>query len=166
MVDPATLPLNHLKRGQPSSRRSRTRTSGILGHSFWDNIGVARSQFEKELINRVSELEGVSIAEGAFAAGPAVWVGKREVAHFDADGAMDVRLTKPVIRKRRSELEEDNMISFRTSSSDWLEIRLHERNDIELAISLVKDAVDANLPTAIPGPRPTGQELARRRRFH
>jgi hypothetical protein len=45
---------------------------------------------------------------------------------------MDVRLTKPFTRKRRSELKEDNRISFRGSSSDWLEVGLRERNDIQV----------------------------------
>jgi len=33
------------------------------------------------------------VSEGAFSPGPAIWVGRREVAHFDGDDTLDVRLT-------------------------------------------------------------------------
>jgi hypothetical protein len=84
---------------------------------------------KRELIEQCAELEGVGAAEGAFAPGPAICVGKREVAHFDADGALDVRLTKQVIHSRRSELEADDRISLRASGSDWLELKLDTASD-------------------------------------
>jgi hypothetical protein len=119
-----------------------------------------------ELIERCGALDGAAIGEGAFAPGPAIWVGKREVAHFDADGAVDVRLTKEVIRSRRSEFRRDDRVSLRANDSDWLEIKVDTACDLEFAVSLVKDAVAANLPTAKAGAPPTGEELDRRRRFH
>lgn len=119
-----------------------------------------------DLIERCSEIEGTAIGEGAFASGPAVWVGKREVAHFDADGAFDVRLTKQVIRDRQSEFKRDDRVALRAGASDWLEIRITESDDVDFAVSLVRAAVTANLPTAKPGAPPKGEELERRRRFH
>jgi hypothetical protein len=121
---------------------------------------------QTELIGQCGTLPGVAVGEGAFASGPALWVGKREVAHFDADHTLDVRLTREVIRARRSELKADGRITLRTSGSDWLEIRLETESDIEFALSLVGEAAAANLPTAKPGLAPTGAELERRRRFH
>jgi 2,4-dienoyl-CoA reductase-like NADH-dependent reductase (Old Yellow Enzyme family) len=88
------------------------------------------------------------------------------VAHFDSERSLDVRLTRQVIRARRSELKADERITLRASGSDWLEVRLDTESDVELALSLVEQAVAANLPDAEPGPPPTGAELARRRRFH
>jgi hypothetical protein len=119
-----------------------------------------------EVIERCRSIEGATVGEGVFAEGPAVWVGRREVAHIDADGAVDIRLTKQQIRRRRAELEADTRISLRAPSSDWLEVRVATDADIDFALTLIADAVVANLPSAPPGSPPTGSELDRRRRFH
>jgi hypothetical protein len=37
---------------------------------------------------------GAVVGEWAFNYGPAIWVGKREVAHFDDEGTLDLRLTR------------------------------------------------------------------------
>jgi hypothetical protein len=121
---------------------------------------------DDKLMELMSRIEGAVIGEGAFSPGPAVWVGTREVAHIDADGALDVRLTKSVIRVRRSELEADARVTLRSSGSDWMGIRLASDNDVSYAVEMVRTAVAANLPTAKPGSPPTGEALARRRRFH
>jgi hypothetical protein len=119
-----------------------------------------------DMIKRLGLLDGGSISEGAFSPGPALWVGKREVAHFDDDQTLDVRLTKEVIRNRRAALRVDGRITFRRGSSDWLEVRIESEADMEFALSLVADAIAANLGSAAPGPPTTGAELQRRRRFH
>jgi hypothetical protein len=119
-----------------------------------------------DVIERCRHLDGATISDGAFAEGPAVWVGRREVAHVDADGAIDIRLTRQIIRQRRGELELDTRISFRAPASDWLEVRVATDDDADFAATLIADAVAANLPTAPTGNPPTGSELERRRRFH
>lgn len=119
-----------------------------------------------ELLDRLATLSGVEISEGAFAPGPAVWVGKREIAHFDGDRSLDVRLTRAAIRDRRSEFRADERIALRPSSSDWLEVRIEMAGDVEFALSLVEEAIAANRRTAPPGRPPSGVELYRRRRFH
>lgn len=50
---------------------------------------------------------GTALSEGAFTPGLALWVGRREIAHFDDERTLDVRLTKAVIRSRRDELTAD-----------------------------------------------------------
>lgn len=114
---------------------------------------------EDELIEQLRQIDGAVIGEGAFSPGPAVWVGTREVAHFDANGALDVRLTKAVIREQRSVLKADDRVTLRGSGSDWLEIRVVVKPDLEFAVAMVKVAVASNLPTANPGLPPTGAEL-------
>ena len=111
-------------------------------------------------------LNGAVIAEGAFSPGPALWVGKREVAHLDGDQTLDVRLTKNVIASRRPALRADDRVVLRSGSSDWLEARIETPLDVEFAVSLVKDAIAVNRETAPPGSPPTGAELQRRRRLH
>jgi hypothetical protein len=119
-----------------------------------------------DLLGRCAELEGAAVGEGAFGPGTAVWVGKREVAHFDTEEVLDIRLTKSLIRSRRSDLRDDERIRLRRGTSDWLEFRVRDQSDVDDALSLIRDAVRANLPTAPPGNPPTGDKLSRRRRFH
>ncbi len=120
-----------------------------------------------EFLERCCELaDGTAVGAGAFAPGPALWVGKREVAHFDREHTLDVRLTKSVIRRRREELKGADRVSLRNGQSDWLEITVEAPEDLEWATGIVLDAVAANLPTATPGTPPTGTALERRRRFH
>jgi hypothetical protein len=127
---------------------------------------VPEADVRQELVERFSTLDGAVLGEGAFSAGPALWVGKREIAHFDGDGSLDVRLTKRVIRSRRSMLKEDERVTLRASASDWLEVRVEVVEDIEFALALVNESIAANQASSPPGAPPTGAELERRRRFH
>lgn len=92
------------------------------------------ASWHEELLERCcNQAEGVAIGEGAFGPGPALWVGKREVAHFDDERTLDVRLTKAGIRLRRDELRADDRITLRKSSSDWLELTVKTDDDVEWA---------------------------------
>jgi hypothetical protein len=139
-------------------------TSVIRDRALWDDVWVGN--WREAFLDFCARLDGVVIGEGNFGPGQALWVGKREVAHFDDDDTLDIRLTSPQIRVRRSELEADDRVSLRTGSSDWLEVRVREKSDLDFALSLVRDAITANLQSAPPGLPPTGADLARRRRFH
>ncbi len=124
------------------------------------------SNWRETFLDRSAKLDDVEIAEGNFGPGPALWVGKREVAHFDDNDTLDIRLTKAQIRARRSEFKADDRVGLRRGSSDWLEVQVREESDVDFALSLVRDAITANLRTAPLGHPPTGADLARRRRFH
>jgi hypothetical protein len=125
------------------------------------------SAWSLELLERWSdEIDAAAVGEGAFAPGPALWVGRREIAHFDEGRTLEIRLTRAVIRERREELERDHRVALRRGRSDWLEVRIQSDEDAAWATDLLRDAVAANRPTAPPGLPPTGADLARRRRFH
>ena len=122
-----------------------------------------------ELEARIRVIGGVEVGESAFGAGRGYWVNGREIAHFDADDVIDVRLTRVEIRSRRAELRVDPRVQLRnSSSSDWLEIRIRRPHDVVFVTELVEVAVAAHLPE--PGtvlkPVPTGADLERRRRCH
>jgi Family of unknown function (DUF5519) len=117
-------------------------------------------------IDRWAELDHATISEGAFGSGPAIWVGKREVAHFDDESALDIRLTRSVIRARRAALSFDQRVRLPSGGSDWLEVHMRGEDDGDFALALIRDAIEANLPTAPPGIPPAGPDLERRRRFH
>jgi hypothetical protein len=123
-------------------------------------------RWKVELVERLAALDGAALGDGAFGPGPAVWVGRREVAHLDGDGTLDVRLTRQAISARRTELRDHPRVVLRPSTSDWLAVLLDSPEDTALAEQLVVAAIDANLPAAPPGVPPTGPDLERRRRFH
>ena len=114
---------------------------------------------------RCAAIDGVTLREGAFSPGPALWVGTREVAHVDHDGVLDVRLTRAVIRAMRPALRDDPRVHFRRNPSDWVGLEVISDADETWALGLIQAAVSANVPTAPPGPPPEGADLARRRRF-
>jgi Family of unknown function (DUF5519) len=118
------------------------------------------------LLQRIRSLSSVAVSEGAFAPGEAVWVGTREIAHFDAAGTFDIRYTRERIRLRRRELRADPRVVLRSGTSDWIEVTLRSEGDVDFALTLLDDAIAANRLTARPGPPPAGRELERRRRFH
>jgi hypothetical protein len=118
------------------------------------------------LIDRLAALPGAALGEGAFSPGPAIWAGRREIAHFDPDGALDVRLTRAVIRLRRAELESNQRVTLRASSSDWIAVGVDDDESADCATEFVASALAVNLPTTEPGPPPSGADLERRRRFH
>jgi hypothetical protein len=119
-----------------------------------------------DFMNQCADIAGAALGEGAFAPGPAIWVGKREIAHFDSAYEVDIRLTKDAIRKRRPALKNDKRVDLRPGTSEWIRVRVTSASEIEHALGLVRDAVIANLPTAPPGPPPKGVDLDRRRRWH
>lgn len=100
---------------------------------------------------------------------PAFWVNGKEIAHEDADGSYDVRLTRQVIRQMRDALRAEPRVRLRSSSSsDWVEVDVADADGERLVVELVRVAADAHRPPpgTTPLPPPEGDELARRRRFH
>ena len=89
-----------------------------------------------------------------------------EIAHFDDERTLDIRLTKGAIRARRRGLSADIRMHLRPGNSDWLQIHVEIQSDCDYALTLVQEAIGANLPTAPPGPPLRGSELERRRRYH
>lgn len=68
-----------------------------------------------------------------------------EIAHAEGPDALDVRLTRAVIRERRAELRADPRIRLRPSSSaDWLEVAVHTAEDEGFALALVEQAAQAH----------------------
>ena len=67
----------------------------------------------------------------------------KEIAHFDGVDVVDIRLTAAVIRSRRAELRAHPSVTLRRSSSaDWLEVRLQTKQDEKLVVQLVAEAAN------------------------
>jgi hypothetical protein len=57
---------------------------------------------------------------------------------------MDVRLTREQIHPRVFERAFDERVRTRGPSADWVAVRVAELEDLPLALSLVREAVQAN----------------------
>jgi hypothetical protein len=96
------------------------------------------------------------------------WCNGTEIAHFDSDDVIDLRLTRSVIRELRPALRADPRVELRKGSSDWVEVRMAADNDVDFVIELAERAAAVHRagPGQIAKPPPVGADLERRRRFH
>jgi hypothetical protein len=79
----------------------------------------------------------------------AFWVHGREVAHFEGDDVLELRLTRPVVRAERAALRGDPRFTLRPSASDWVELRVApgDQADAADALAWFRRAVAAHRPT-------------------
>ena len=123
----------------------------------------------KQLEARLGSIPDVVCAPAVFADDDGYWVDAKEILHFHAPDAVEVRLTRAEIRARRTELRADPRVALRPStSSDWLEVRFARRADVDFVVALAEVAAAAHRPPRGQAvkPPPTGSDLERRRRFH
>lgn len=98
-------------------------------------------------------LDGAVVSKGAFSPGPASWVGRREVAYFDGDDTLDVRLTKRLISERRAELQSDVRVALRPGSSDRIDI-IRSDSDLSFASRVTPHASSDMRSKRIDRPQP------------
>jgi Family of unknown function (DUF5519) len=120
------------------------------------------------LMQELGQIDGVIEGESAFKDGPALWVNGKEIAHFEGERAIDLRLTRGEIRARRADLRADPRVSLRSASSDWITVEFAQRRDEEFVRELTEIAAAAHRPAdGTPGRLPPAEaDLARRRHFH
>jgi hypothetical protein len=121
-----------------------------------------------DLRRRLKALPGVVEGESMFGHVTAYWVNGKEVAHFETDTIVEIRLTKAEIGPRRGDLKADSRVTLRPSGADWLTVRFRSPEDLDIVVDLVTVAEKAHRPPAGAAAKapPTGSELERRRRFH
>jgi Family of unknown function (DUF5519) len=126
------------------------------------------TELEARLRKQFLKIEGMIESDSMFDEEMAYWVNGKEIAHFRGANAIELRLTREVIRDRRVELRADPRVELRNSSSDWIAVSFDSLADAELVTRLAALAAAAHsAPPGVPAkPPPTGSELARRRRFH
>jgi Family of unknown function (DUF5519) len=123
----------------------------------------------ENLIRTIGRLEGVDVGESMFTGGQALWVNGKEIAHFEDDEVVDIRVTARVIRQRRAELVLNPAVTLRKSSSaDWIEVVVSSKADEDLVHDLVVVSIAAHAAPAgtEPKPPPKGAKLERMRRCH
>jgi hypothetical protein len=122
----------------------------------------------RKLRRALADIEGVEESSSAFKEDFGYWVNGTEIAHFEGERAIDIRLTRALIRDRRADLRADPRVRLRASGSDWLTVELAGVDATTFVIELVEAAAAAHraAPGTIAAPPPHAADLARRRRFH
>jgi hypothetical protein len=125
---------------------------------------------ERSIRKAFRDVDGVTESPSALGTDEdiAYWVNGKEIAHWDHDGSIDIRVTRKEVSARRAELKTDPRVRLRSSSSDWVAVTCAGRNDMPLVLELFEAAVDAHRAPSgqTSKPPPTAKELERRRRFH
>jgi predicted dehydrogenase len=118
--------------------------------------------------DRISAIDDVIVSESMFGHGDAYWVNGKEIAHFEDEGVIEVRLTRAAIRDRRPAFKIDERVELRPSGADWITVRFATRGDVDFVAELVDVAAVAHRapPCTAAKPPPTGAELKRRQQFH
>lgn len=126
------------------------------------------SALRDQLRRALRQVEHLDEGEGVFRADEvAFFVDGRLVVEFAGSNSVGIRLTKALIRERQAALKADGRAEPIKSGSDWIEVAFRSAADLPWVVELATAAVPAYLPTGrTPKPAPTGNELARLRRFH
>jgi hypothetical protein len=95
------------------------------------------------LTEKISAVRGVIAKKSRFSARRAFYVGTREFLHFHGPREVDVRLTRKEIRARKGLFAADARVSMR-GTSDWIEVRFEDDEDVDFVISLARIAMGAN----------------------
>jgi hypothetical protein len=98
-----------------------------------------------ELERKLTEIPGVVRRPSRRGHGHTYFTGDREIAHFHGELRLDVRLTKERIRQRLAERAFDERVHIRGPSADWVAVTVVGGQDIALALSLVREAIRANM---------------------
>ena len=98
---------------------------------------------DEALSEQLLSLDALDERPSRFGGKSAFWSGKREIAHFEGPGVLDLRLTRPEIRARKAELRADARVTLR-GSSDWVEVSFSAAPDLTWVLGLVEVAIAAN----------------------
>ena len=101
------------------------------------------SKLKNTLVKKLEMIPGLEDRPSKVAGGSAIFYKGKEIAHFHHDGEIDVRLTKKVIRKEGLNHPSDSKIhKHRSPSSEWIEIRFQNAEDVKEVIRLFKLALE------------------------
>ena len=95
---------------------------------------------------RIVAIDGVAVSESQFGHGDAYWVNGKEIAHFEGDGEIEIRLAKAEIRERRPAFKADDRVTLRPSGADWVTVRFERNDDVAFVVDMVSAAADAHRP--------------------
>ena len=75
---------------------------------------------------------------------PALFVGRREIAHLEAGGVIDLRITRDGWAQARQDFAEDPAVRRDPGRRDWIELCLQQESDLGRLARLLAIAAAAN----------------------
>lgn len=75
---------------------------------------------------------------------PALVAGSREIAHLEAPGVIDLRITRDGWSRVRADFGDDPAVRHDPGRRDWIELRLRSLEDLERLGPLLRTAMAAN----------------------
>jgi Family of unknown function (DUF5519) len=75
---------------------------------------------------------------------PALFAGAREIAHLEAPGVIDLRITRAGWAQARAHFAEDPAVRRDPARRDWIELHLHASADLERLAELLAITAAAN----------------------
>jgi Family of unknown function (DUF5519) len=75
---------------------------------------------------------------------PALYLGAREIAHCEAPGLVDLRITHAGWSRARDQYAEDPAVRRDPARRDWIELVLGSAADLDRLASLLTIAVECN----------------------
>ena len=105
------------------------------------------------LVRAFSRIADVSWCRSRWADRDALYVGSREVAHFQEPCVLDVRLTTTGIRAVASD---PRVVTRSSRRSEWATVRVRTGKDIEFARTLLRTAIEHNRSGSLPTRRGQG----------
>lgn len=95
---------------------------------------------EKEIQARAGDFTDVTIKKSKFSKATAFWRNKKEFAHFGKRNSLDIRLTKPLVKK----LKADYRLEITYPPRDWVLVHFESEQDLEFVMKLLEQAYKAN----------------------
>jgi hypothetical protein len=96
------------------------------------------------VIDLCRELGAVTVQRSRFADKPALFVGRREIAHWEGPGLVDLRITAAGWRKHADEFAADQAVTRRPARRDWIDLRMSSVADVDHLRPLFETAVTTN----------------------
>jgi hypothetical protein len=75
---------------------------------------------------------------------PALVSGSREIAHLEAPGVIDLRITRDGWSRVSADFRDDPAVRHDPGRRDWIELHLSSLEDIERLRPLLRTAMEAN----------------------
>jgi len=121
----------------------------------------------QSLRKRLLAIEDLLPGGAVFGGREGFWIDGTLVAELADGERIKLRLTKPLIRELRAQLDADPRVQ-RRKTSDWITVRFARAADAVWIGELMARAAELYRPAegVVPRPPPTGAELERRRRWH
>jgi len=96
------------------------------------------------LVAAVLRVAAVQERRSRFADKPALWLDGREIAHLEAPGIIDLRITQAGWSAVKEDFRADPAVRRDSSRRDWLELHVRSAADVERLSPLLAAAITAN----------------------